>query len=459
MRARSKGTAAVSNQQFAASPIIAKLEIDGGGHLTAGWRKPHYAWIVLAVTFATLLVAGGIRGSPGILVVPLENEFHWSRATISFAVGVNICLYGLVGPFAAALMEAIGLRRTMLGALTAIGAGVLLTPTMHQSWQLVLLWGVIVGGGTGVIANVLAATVAMRWFVVRRGLVVGILTSAAAAGQLIFLPLFAAITVTYSWRWMTLTVAVVAFALMPLVAILMRDRPEDVGLTPYGDTTATGDRLVKPIAANPMRAAFVTLGDGCRSPDFWLIGGSLFICGASTSGLIGTHLIPACIDQGLPEVNGASLLAAMAVFNFVGASGSGWLTDRVDPRFLLVTYYLLRGLSLAYLPFAFVSFYGMSIFAIFYGLDWIATIPPSIRIIAGRFGTHKTGIMFGWLMVFHQVGGAMAALVAGILRTDLGTYLQAFLLSGILCLVAAVMVLFVSGAARAPGTAVVRSLA
>ena len=405
--------------------------------------KPHYAWIVAAVTFATLLMAGGIRGSPGILVVPLETEFQWSRATISFAVGVNICMYGLIGPFAAALMESVGLRRTMLGALALIGTGVLITPVMQQSWQLVLLWGVVVGAGTGVTASVLAATVATRWFATQRGFVVGLLTSAAAAGQLIFLPLLAAITVTYGWRWMAFTLAAVAFALIPLVALLMRDRPEDLGLTPYGSKAAIGERRTKLAIGNPMRTAFNALGIGLRSRDFWLIGGSLFICGASTNGLIGTHLIPACIDHGIPEVTGASLLAAMAAFNFIGATGSGWLSDRIDPRALLVAYYGLRGLSLVYLPFAFVSFYGMSIFAVFYGLDWIATIPPTIRITTSCFGQERAAIMYGWLLVLHQIGGATAAFAAGALRADLGTYMQAFILSGTLCLLAAVMVLFI----------------
>lgn len=405
--------------------------------------KPHYAWIVAAVTFATLLMAGGIRGSPGILVVPLETEFQWSRATISFAVGVNICMYGLIGPFAAALMESVGLRRTMLGALALIGTGVLITPVMQQSWQLVLLWGVVVGAGTGVTASVLAATVATRWFATQRGFVVGLLTSAAAAGQLIFLPLLAAITVTYGWRWMAFTLAAVAFALIPLVALLMRDRPEDLGLTPYGSKAAIGERRTKLAIGNPMRTAFNALGIGLRSRDFWLIGGSLFICGASTNGLIGTHLIPACIDHGIPEVTAASLLAAMAAFNFIGATGSGWLSDRIDPRALLVAYYGLRGLSLVYLPFAFVSFYGMSIFAVFYGLDWIATIPPTIRITTSCFGQERAAIMYGWLLVLHQIGGATAAFAAGALRADLGTYMQAFILSGTLCLLAAVMVLFI----------------
>lgn len=443
--------------RLASSPAIAKSEADRRTSIAIGWRGPHYAWIIAGVTFAALLVAGGVRGSPGVLVVPLETEFHWSRATISFAIGVNICFYGLIGPFAAALMESIGLRRTMLGALAAIGTGVLTTIAMQQSWQLVLLWGVIVGAGTGVTANVLAATVATRWFVAQRGLVVGLLTSAAAAGQLVFLPPLATITVTYGWRWMALTVAAVAFSLIPVVAILMRDRPGEIGIAAYGDTRENSERQTKLTNSNPMRAAFETLGAGLRSRDFWLIGGSLFICGASTNGLIGTHLIPACIDHGIPEITAASLLAGMAVFNFIGATSSGWLSDRIDPRLLLVAYYGLRGLSLAYLPFAFVSFYGLSIFAVFYGLDWIATIPATIRLTTGRFGKQKTGIMFGWLMVLHQVGGAVAAFVTGVLRTDLGTYLQAFILSGLLCLIAAVMVLFIASEPNMPRTVIAQS--
>jgi MFS family permease len=293
------------------------------------------------------------------------------------AIGINILLYGLSGPFAAALMERFGLRRTTLGGLTAIGVGVLATPSMHQPWQLILLWGVVVGAGSGMVANVLAATVAVRWFAARRGLVVGLLTAAAAGGQLVFLPVFAAIAVTYGWRWMALTLAAVALGLIPLVATLMRNRPEDIGLRRYGELAETAGRQTSPATGNPITAAFGALALGLRSRNFWLIGGAFFICGASTNGLIGTHLIPACIDHGIPEVTGASLLAGMALFNFLGGVGSGWLTDRVDPRILLLVYYGLRGLSLIYLPFAFVSFYGLSLFAVFYGLDWIATVPPS----------------------------------------------------------------------------------
>lgn len=409
------------------------------------WQMPHYAWTIAAVTFATLLIAGAIRGSSGVLVVPLETEFHWSRSTISLAVGVNICLYGLIGPFAGACMESFGLRRTMLGALAGVGVGVLLALFMEHPWQFVLLWGGVVGASCGVTANVLAATVATRWFSARRGLVVGLLSAAAAAGQLIFLPFFAAITVAYGWRLMAIAIAVVAFGLIPFVAILMRDRPEDLGLAPYGAAQDYHKSQNNSANKNPLKTAFQALNFGVHTRNFWLMGGSLFICGASTNGLIGTHLIPACIDHGIPEVVGASLLAGMAVFNFIGATSSGWLSDRVDPRILLFVYYGLRGLSLAYLPFAFDSFYGLSVFATFYGLDWIATIPATIKLATGSFGKERTGTMVGWLMVFHQVGGAMAAFVGGLLRVDFGSYLDAFMLSGAMCLIAAIMVLFIGG--------------
>jgi sugar phosphate permease len=405
------------------------------------YGKLHYAWVIAAVTFATLLVGAGIRASPGVLVVPLETEFQWSRATISFAVSVNLALYGLIGPFAAALMNRFGIRRTMLAALSAIGFGVALTPLMQQSWQLVVLWGFVVGSGTGFTANVLAATIATRWFTARRGMVMGLLTSATAAGQLLFLPVLAGIASAYGWRPMAFTVAAAAFALLPMVAILMRDRPADVGLTPYGEPPDA--KQSTPSTGNPFAVAIRALGIGLHSRDFYLLAGSFFVCGFSTNGLIGTHLIAACIDNGIPEVTGASLLASMAIFNFIGTTGSGWLSDRVDNRMLLAVYYGLRGLSLMYLPFSFVSIYGLTLFAVFYGLDWIATVPPTVRLTSNAFGKEQTGMMYGWIFAAHQLGGASAAFLAGALRVDLGSYLEAFMLAGLLCLVAAVMVLFI----------------
>src|SRR5688572_683589 len=411
--------------------------------------KLHYAWIVAAVTFVTLLVGGATRASPALLIIPLENEFQWSRATISFAIGVNILLYGLIGPFAAAMMETFGVRRMMLGALAAIGAGIALTPLMQQSWQLVVLWGVIVGAGAGVIANVLAATIAARWFTARRGLVMGLLTSSAAAGQLLFLPFLAAIIAAYGWRPMSLILAAIVLVLLVPVAKLMRERPQDVGLSAYGEAPGTPAPLpARP--GNPVRVAFAALGTGLHSRDFWLLAGSFFVCGASTNGLIGTHLVAACSDKGMSEVAAASMLAMMAVFNFVGATGSGWLSDRMDNRVLLAIYYALRGLSLLLLPFAFDSFYMLGLFIVFYGLDWIATVPPTVRLTANAFGKDNTGLMFGWISTSHQLGGAMAAYFAGVIRVDLGNYTQAFIISGVLCFVAATLVMFIGRAPSRP---------
>ncbi len=414
--------------------------------------KLHYGWIVVGVTFMTLLIGAGVRSAPGILLVPLEEEFHWSRATISFAVAVGLLLYGFIGPFAAAVMERFGLRRTMIAALSMLCTGVALTTLMRESWQLILLWGVTVGAGTGFIANVLGAIVAARWFTARRGLVVGILTGSAAAGQLIFLPTFAAITKHFGWRATVLTVAVIALMIIPLVALLMRERPEDMGLAPYGETGPS-----KPVAAvrgNPVALALRTLADAARRRDFWLLAGSFFMCGASTNGLIGTHLIPACLDNGIAEVTSAGLLAAMGALNMVGTTASGWLSDRVDNRVLLAIYYGLRGLSLMFLPFSFVSFYGLTLFAVFYGLDWIATVPPTVRLIGNCFGKEKSGLVYGWVFASHQIGSASAAYFAGLLRADLGSYLEAFIISGMLCFLAALMVLFIGVEWRARRPAV-----
>jgi len=402
----------------------------------------HYGWVVVGVTFLAMVISAGVRATPGVLMAPLESEFGWSRATISFAVAVSLIVYGLIGPFAASFMERFGLRRTMLAALSLLAAGVTLTVLMRQSWQFVLLWGALVGSGAGTLANVLGAVVAARWFTARRGLVIGLLSGGMAAGQLIFLPTFAAITAHVGWRTTMIVAAMAALIVIPIVALLMRDRPADVGLAPYGE-------LGGPVAAvpapqvNPFSAALRTLAEAARSRAFWLLAGSFFCCGASTNGLIATHLIPACLDHGIPEVTSAGLLAAMGMFNMVGTTGSGWLSDRVDNRILLAAYYSLRGLSLLYLPFSFVSFYGLGLFAIFYGLDWIATVPPTVRLTVASFGKERSGIVYGWIFATHQLGAATAAYAAGLMRTDLGSYLEAFVLSGTLCFLAAVLVMFV----------------
>jgi len=407
----------------------------------------HYAWIIAAVTFVVVMLSAGIRSAPAVLIVPLEEEFHWSRATISFAIGVNLLLYGLIGPFAAALMDRFGVRRTMTLALGATAIGVALSPAMHEPWQLVVLWGVVVGIGCGFIGPYLAALIAARWFHRRLGLVIGILTAASAAGQLVFLPSMAALATYAGWRTMSLSLAASVLIFVPLVALLMRERPEDLDLAPYGGVRATA--RAPAATGNPFAVTFRALADGARSRDFWLIAGSYFICGASTNGLIGTHLIPACVDHGLGEVVGASLLAATGVFAFVGGTLSGWLSDRCDNRILLFWYYGLRGLSLMYLPFAFdMSFYGLTLFSVFYGLDWIASVPPTIRLLGRVMGAERLGIMVAWITAIHMVGGALAAYLGGLLRITFGSYLQAFMLSGLLCIAAALMVLLIGAGRR-----------
>jgi sugar phosphate permease len=401
--------------------------------------RVHYAWIIVAVTFLTLLTAAAIRATPGVLIVPLEQTFGWSRATVSFAVSVNLLLYGLCGPFAAALMERVGVRRVTLLSLSAVTAGVALTTVMRAPWQLVLLWGVVVGIGTGALALVLAATIANRWFVARRGLVIGILTASTATGQLLFLPLLAAVVARAGWRAAALVVAGAALLLVPIVLVFMRDRPRDLGLRAYG---AFADAASPSGPAPRPAGALVALVEGARSRDFWLLAGSFFICGLSTNGLIGTHLIPASMDHGIPAVTAAGLLAAMGVFDLIGTTISGWLSDRWDNRRLLFCYYGLRGLSLMLLPYAYGSaYFGLTLFAVFYGLDWVATVPPTVRLSETLFGKHRVGIMYGWIAVAHQVGAATAAFGAGVVRTWLGSYQVAFTGAGFVCLIAALMVL------------------
>jgi sugar phosphate permease len=406
----------------------------------------HYAWIIVAVTFAVVVVTAGVRAMPGVLIVPFEQEFHWSRATISFAIGINLILYGAAGPFAAAVMDRFGARRTMILALAATAGGVALTPAMHEPWQLVVLWGVVIGLATGFVGAYVAAFIAARWFSEREGLVVGILTAANAAGQLVFLPTMAQLATNAGWRVMSLVLAASVVAFLPLLFIFMRDRPEDLGLARYGDGGRS--RAAAPPVGNPVGVAFRALATGIRSRDFWLIAGGYFVCGATTNGLIGTHLIAACVDHGFSEVAGAGLLAATGVFALLGGTISGWLSDRCDNRLLLFAYYGLRGLALLYLPFALdLPFYALSAFSIVYGLDWIASAPPTVRLLTRVVGAERIGIMVAWITVIHQIGGAMAAYLAGLLRIDFGTYLEAFIFSGFLLLLAAVMVLFI-GAGR-----------
>jgi predicted MFS family arabinose efflux permease len=415
----------------------------------------HYGWLAVAVVFLVLLAAAGTRATPSVMMVPLEHEFGWSRATISLAISVNIALYGLMGPFAAAAMQRFGVRPTLLAALVLMGAGVALSSMMTAPWQMVLVWGVMVGGSTGVAALTLSATVVNRWFTKRRGLVMGILTASSATGQLVFLPMLAAIAEHHGWRPVVWVVALAAGVVLPLVAFLLPERPADLTLRPYGEP-ADAPLRTDQSKQNPLAIAFGTLSSASKTRDFWLLFFSFFICGASTNGYIGTHLIAMCGDYGLSEVQGASLLAAMGIFDLFGTTLSGWLSDRFNSRVLLFWYYGLRGLSLIYLPHAFgIDFFGLPVFAVFYGLDWIATVPPTVRLATDVYGKDAAPVVFGWVVAGHQLGAAFAALGAGMLRSSLGTYTVASMISGGLCLIAAVIVLRIN---RRPRGAAVQAV-
>ena len=416
-------------------------------------RSIHYAWVVAAVTFVILLVTAGVRATPGVLMISLEGEFGWSRAAISSAVAINIALFGLIGPFAASVMDRWGVRRVLLAAIALLAVSVTLTTQMRSQWQLTLLWGVLVGTGTGVTSMVLAAIIANRWFDERRGLVMGMLSAANATGQLIFLPVLASMVAARGWRAAALVVATAAAGVFAIVLAFMRDRPEDLGLLPYGRAAHM------PVSQKPALAPLSALAMAARTRAFWLLAGTFFVCGASTNGLIGTHLIAACHDYGIHEVQSAQLLAMMGVFDILGTTISGWLTDRYSSRYLLFGYYTLRGLSLLFLPLTLRS--GAStlvIFAVFYGLDWIATVPPTVRLTSEAFGRENTGVIYGWISASHQLGASAAAFGAGAIRTMRGDYQMAFWSAGLLCVVAGLSFLTIGRALR-PSTAPLATVA
>ncbi|WP_237720014.1 MFS transporter [Streptomyces xiaopingdaonensis] len=413
-------------------------------------RRPriHRAWWVAFVAFVALVGAAGFRATPGVFIEPLHAEFGWSRGTISAAVSLNVLLYGLTSPFAAALMDRYGIRRVVAAALLLVSAGSGLTVLMAYSWQLLLLWGLLVGVGTGSMALAFAATVTSRWFVARRGLVSGVLTAGGAAGQLVFLPLVALAVEGPGWRVASLTVSAASLLVVPLVIWVMRDRPEDIGTLPYGAGPAyrTPPRSTGGAASGALRA----LAGAARTRVFWLLAGTFAICGASTNGLIAVHFVPAAHDHGMPVTAAASLLAVIGVFDLVGTVASGWLTDRFDPRLLLAVYYALRGVSLLFLPLLLSDTLHppMLFFVVFYGLDWVATVPPTMALCRTHFGG-RGPVVFGWVLAAHQAGAGAAAWAAGAVRDVSGAYGQVWTVSGALCAVAALMSVVIGGTARA----------
>jgi predicted MFS family arabinose efflux permease len=405
-------------------------------------RGVHYGWIVVAVAFLTMLATAAAMGMPGVLLLPLKGEFGWDLGAISGALALRLALFGMVAPFAAALMLRYGMRVVVSTALVFIVAGLALATQMTELWQLWLTWGLMLGLSTGVTANVLGATVASRWFTKRRGLVVGLLALSSATGQLLFLPVAAWLSEHIGWRQAMVPAAVLCLVCLVLVMLFMRDHPGDVDLASYGD-----DEVVAPpmrrAGGNALALSFSALAMASRNRTFWILAGTFFVCGLSTNGLVQNHFIPLCHDFGMDAVSASGVLALMGACDFVGTIVSGWLSDRYDNRWLLSWYYGLRGLSLLVLPYSDFSFFGLSLFAVFYGLDWIATVPPTVKLAGQTFGREQGPLIFGWVFTAHQLGAATAAVGAGATRDMLMSYLPAFAFAGVACLLAAIAVLTV----------------
>jgi predicted MFS family arabinose efflux permease len=407
----------------------------------------HPAWLVAATAFVALVGAAGFRAAPGALFVPLHEEFGWSTTVMSLAVSVNLVLYGLTAPFAAALMDRFGIRAVACTALCLVALGSALTVAMNRSFELLLTWGVLIGLGTGSMAMVFAATVANRWFVQRRGLVMGVLTAGGATGQLVFLPIVAALAGTAGWRVASLVIAAAALAVVPLVLAFIRDFPEDGGQVPYGAEPGWAPPARQ--TGGSARRAVGALRWASRAPAFWALAAAFAICGATTNGLVGIHFIPSAHDHGMPETTAAGLLAVVGVFDIVGTVASGWFTDRYDPRLLLVGYYAFRGVGLVLLPTLLSASVRPSIvaFVVIYGLDWVATVPPTVALCRELFGERGT-IVFGWVFASHQLGAAAAALAAGLVRDHTGSYSPAWFGGAALCAVGAVLSWALGSSAR-----------
>ena len=401
----------------------------------------HRAWWVALVTFLVLIASAAFRSSTGVMIVPIEDELGWSRAATSLAISINLVLYGVTAPFAAALMERFGIRTIAAGALAFIALGTGLTAVMRESWQLVVLWGILVGVGTGATALVFGALVANRWFVRRRGLVVGVFGAAWATGQLVFLPLMAHTIENHGWRYAALGVALLSAALIPVVWLVMRDRPSDIGLAPYGGEAAStsSQENTRGNAWRTATSALATLGDAARTRAFWLLAGTFFVCGWTTNGIISSHFVPAMHDHGMGATTAASLLVIVGLFDMVGTIGSGWLTDRIDPRILLVAYYALRGLALIALPIILGPEIDMPLILVMvlFGLDWVATVPPTVTLCREIYGPDAGAVIFGWVFAAHMVGAAVSAAVTGWIRVSAGDYAVAWWGAGALALLAA----------------------
>ncbi len=400
----------------------------------------HYAWVIVAITFFGLLFSAGVRNATGVLFEPLEASFGWDRASVSLAFAISLVFFGLGAPLGGWLIDRYGPRRLMLGGLALIAVGLALLLTMTALWQFYLYWGVLIGIGTGAVSGTLGGSVALRWFNQYRGQALGVFSAAAAAGQLLFLPALIVLEGAAGWQGIFAVLGLLIAVLLAPVLFLMRSTPEEAGTTAIG--TASAATLRADSRATPMREAL-------RTRDFWLLAGSFFVCGYTTVGLITTHLLPHAMEHGFQKVEISWAIAFMGAMNIVGTTASGWLTDRVDNRKLLALYYGLRAISLVALPFIY-NMQNMLIFALVYGLDWVATVPPTVNLTAQRFGRRSLGSIYGWIYFAHMIGAALASYTGGFFREVLGDYHLVFASASILGLLAVAFSLGISISARPP---------
>lgn len=396
-------------------------------------RGIHYGWVMVGLTFLTSVCSSAAVSLPSVILLPLTQEFGWTRGDVSGAIALMLALFGIMAPFAGALILRYGMRSVVVISAVMVVVALTATTFVTTQWHLWISLGLILGTAAGMTALALSATVANRWFAQRRGLAMGILTAAFAAGQLTFLPGAAWLATTYGWRMAIFPAIVGCGVCAVLYVLLARDWPADIGIAPFGESKVQARPAM---AGNAVTISLNVLREAIPTRAFWVLAGTFFICGLSTSGTVQQHFIPFCADNGVTAVRAASFLAMMGVFNFAGTICSGWLSDRFDNRVLLGWYYGLRGLSLIWLPFSSFDVFSLSLFAVFFGLDFVATVPPTVRLAAQHFGATKAPIVFGWAFSCHQLGGALAALATGVSRDAMGSYLPAFLAVGLICLVA-----------------------
>ena len=391
------------------------------------------------LVFLMTIMASAVSSTPQLIILPITEEYNWQISDITNAIGLMFFTLACLAPFSGALILNLGVTPVVLIALGLNIIGLGLSIISFEKWHFLITIGLFLGAASGIIGLGLTATVASRWFVKRRGLVVGFLTAAFAAGQLLFVPLMAWITTVVDWRFALLIPIMGSLISSILFLFFGKNWPSDLNLTPFGSLTI--EKPPEKASQNAVLVSFQVLKSATTQPAFWILSATFFICGLSSTGIVGQHFIPFCADNNVGIVAASSYLAIMGIFNFIGTIGSGWLSDRFDNYKLLMWFYGLRALSLIYLPFSGFEFFTLLLWAMFFGLDFIATVPPTVKLTSKYFGTINGPVLFGWIFAAHQMGSAIAASSAGWSRDTILTYMPSFVVAGLLSLLAVFLII------------------